>query len=141
MGIEMLEERVRELYAIRELDRVSKTGVFLKAAGEAAAKPFEAAAHIVKDPVGSIKKAPAGIAGLFKRVGKGAQELGRAAQKQAQAREDRYQQTGSYSASAEERAAGPVQDPMAASRSRQQWAAKLGVDPYTTNPVLAGKLN
>jgi hypothetical protein len=132
MGIEMLEERVRELYAIRELDRVSKTGVFLKAAGEAAAKPFEAAAHIVKDPVGSIKKAPAGIAGLFKRVGKGAQELGRTAQKQAQAREDRYQQTGSYSASPEE---------MAASRSRQQWAAKLGVDPYTTNPVLAGKLN
>ena len=141
MGIEMLEERVRELYAIRELDRVSKTGVFLKAAGEAAAKPFEAAAHIVKDPVGSIKKAPAGIAGLFKRVGKGAQELGRTAQKQAQAREDRYQQTGSYSASPEEKAARPVQDPMAASRSRQQWAAKLGVDPYTTNPVLAGKLN
>jgi hypothetical protein len=30
---------------------------------------------------------------------------------------------------------------MAASRSRQQWAAKLGVEPNTTNPVLAGKLN
>ena len=78
------------------------------AAGDAAAKPFEAAAHIVKDPVNSIKKAPAGIAGLFKRVGKGAQELGRTAQKQAQAREDRYQQTGSYSASPEEKAARPV---------------------------------
>ena len=141
LGIEMLETRVRELYAIRELDRVSKSSVFLKAAGDAAAKPFEAAANIVRDPVNSIKKAPAGIAGLFERVGKGAQQLGRAASKQAQQLEDRYNRTGSYVPSEQEQASRPVSDPLAASRGRQMWAAKLGVDPYTTNPVLAPKLN
>ena len=141
LGIEMLDERVRELQAIREIDRVSKTGVFLKAVGDAAAKPLQSAARIVKDPVNSIRKAPAGIAGLFDRAGKGVQKLGRSAAKQAQKLEDRYERTGSFAPDESERAAGPVQDPLAASQSRQVWARQLGVDPYTTNPVLAKKLN
>ena len=141
LGIEMLEERVRELQAIREIDRVSKTGVFLKAVGDAAAKPLQSAANIVKDPVNSIRKAPAGIASLFERAGKGAQKLGRSAARQAQKLEDRYERTGSFAPDESERAAAPVQDPLAASRSRQVWARQLGIDPYTTNPVLARKLN
>ena len=32
-------------------------------------------------------------------------------------------------------------DPFGYNKSRREWAAKLGIDPYTTNPILRPKLD
>ena len=134
-GKEMLAVRIDELRAIRELEQVNKGEAFLKAAGAAVAKPLEATARIVRDPAGSIGKVPQGVAGLFKRAGQGMQAAGAAVAKGAE--NVRRELDGEAPAPA-----GPPkrEDPFGFNKNRNQWAAQVRVDPYSTNPVLAEKL-
>jgi hypothetical protein len=133
-GREVLRVRVGELHALAQLERMSKSEEFLKAAGRAVARPVESTAQMLMHPVETAKGMPGGVERFFGRVELGAQTLAGAAsdpgQSGAQRAEDITQRVGGLTA-----------DVFGYEAERRALAKSLGVDPYTTNPVLAKQLS
>ncbi len=131
-GRSMLAVRLSEVDALARLDDVSKTGVFLKAGAQSVVNVGKGAAGVVTDPAGTVKGLGSGI----KRLGV---NLGRQSKRAVE------------SATADDPAAGSTPGGNAAasagksvtgvSSAARRWAQKLGVDPYTTNPVLRKALD
>jgi hypothetical protein len=132
-GRELLRIRIAELPAIQHLEATSQTDVFLQAAGNAAAKPVEAVARLVTDPVETLQGIPTGISRFFDRVELGAHRIAQAASDPTKSEQQRAQEAAQRIGSATITALGFEQ-------VRRQLAKGLRVDPYTTNPVLSQKL-
>ncbi len=132
-GRELLRIRIAELPAIRHLESTSQTDVFLSAAGNAAAKPVEAVADLVMNPVATLQGIPSGVSRFFDRVELGAEHIVQGASDPTKSEQQKVQDTAQRVGSATITALGFEQ-------VRRQLARGLGVDPYTTNPVLAQKL-
>ena len=132
-GRELLRVRIAELPAIQQLDSMSKSRVFVEALGKAAAKPVESAQEIITHPVQTVQNLPAGISRFFDRVELGAKKITQAATEPGKSDSQRMEEALSRVGSATITALGFEQ-------GRRQLAKSLGVDPYTTNPVLAQKL-
>jgi hypothetical protein len=132
-GRELLRIRIAELPAIQQLEATSKSKVFLDALGKAAAKPVESAANIITHPVETVQNIPSGISRLFDRVELGAKKITQAASDPTKSDAQRTEETLSRVGSATITVLGFEQ-------GRRQLAKSLGVDPYTTNPVLSQKL-
>jgi hypothetical protein len=132
-GRELLRIRIAELPAIQQLNNMSKSRVFLDALGKATAKPIESAANIVAHPVETVQNLPGGISRLFDRIELGAKNISQAASDPDKSSTQRMEDTMSRVGSATITALGFQQ-------GRRQLAKSLGVDPYTTNPILAEKL-
>ena len=125
IGRTQLAVRIQEIAALAALDDVSKTEVFLSAAGQSVVDVGKGAAAAVKDPGATAKGLGAGI----KRFGV---NLGRRTERAAESATD--DKSGDESGgSAAGNAANSVLGVNAAMR---RWAQKVGADPYTTNPVL-----
>ena len=133
-GLHMLQIRVREVHAIAQLDDMSKTKEFTDAAARAALRPVAAAANMALNPVETIAGVPAGVTRLFDRV-----ELGARAIEGAASTPD--QSTSQKAADVTERVGGITATALGYEKQRRDLAKGLGVDPYTTNPVLAKKLD
>jgi hypothetical protein len=136
-GRTVLRTRLNEVDALARLSDVSKTEVFAKAAGGAVLQVGKGVASVVKDPEATAK----GIGGGVKRLGV---NLGRKTKRAADSltEDDKTPQEseksgGQKAAGAAGSAADTVLGVGGASR---RWAQKLGVDPYTTNPVLHAAL-
>jgi hypothetical protein len=133
-GRELLRIRVGELHALTQIERMSKSEEFLKAAGNAVARPVESAANMLLNPVETVKGVPGGVERFFDRVELGAQMIGGATSdpgpSSAQRAEDVTKRVGGLTA-----------DVFGYESERRALAKSLGVDPYTTNPVLAKKLS
>jgi hypothetical protein len=132
-GRTLLKIRIEELQAIQQLNQTSQTQTFVDGLGRAAARPVEAVVNIVSDPVGTVESLPTGISRFFSRVEAGAQSIATAAtdpsKTSQQAAQDTAQRVGDVTITA-----------LGFEQVRRQMAKSLGVDPYTTNPVLAQKL-
>lgn len=133
LGRELLKIRIAELPAIQQLEAMSKSQVFLDAMGKAAVKPLESASQIISDPVGTVASLPSGVSRLFDRVSLGAQKITQGASDPTKSDTQRAEEAMGRVGSATITALGFEQ-------GRRQLAKSLGVDPYTTNPVLAEKL-
>jgi hypothetical protein len=123
-GRSQLAVRIREVAALTALDEVSKTEVFLSAAGQSVVKIGQGAASVVTDPVGTAK----GMAGGVKRMGV---NLGRRTQRAVSSADDTADAGAESSA-----AASAASSVLGVSGAMRRWAQKVGVDPYTTNQVL-----
>ena len=132
-GRELLRIRIAELPAIQHLESTSKTDVFLQAAGQAAARPVEAVESFITKPSETLEGIPSGVSRLFDRVELGAQRIAQAGSDPTKTEPQRTQAAAQRIGSATITALGFEQ-------VRRQLAKGLGVDPYTTNPVLAEKL-
>ena len=132
-GRDMLATRVKEVGALAELERTSKTDEFLKAAGTAAARPAKAAVNMVMHPVDTVSGIPTAAGRFWDRVSLGAKEVSKAAD------------TGGTSSEKAEavtnRVGGITADVFGYEDERRALAKRLGVDPYTTNHVLAEKMS
>jgi hypothetical protein len=135
---ELLEVRVHEVPAMAKLDELGKSEVFAKAFAASAAKKAKAVANVATHPVETVKGVPQGVGRFFKRTGAKAKDAAGDA-KDAVAGDDAQKSGGGKSTEAE--AAQAAEDVSGMSKVRRQWAQKLGVDPYTTNAVLAKKLD
>ncbi len=124
---EMLRIRVAELPAIVELTRTSKTHVFAQALAENAARPVQAAGQMLMNPVETIQGLPSGVGRFFGRVGLGAEKIQQAASSSE----------GNVAATTGQ----ATRDVFGYEQERRGLAKKLGVDPYTTNPVLSKQLD
>lgn len=158
-GREVLAVRVAELAALARLDEVSRTSVFAEAAKRSATKPYHAVRAVVDDPRGTVQGLPAGVGRLakrtFRKVKKGVLAVKDAKEDHDQAKREekeglspspapvrlRSTETAREQQSRLEAAGGVARDVFGWSKARREWARQLRVDPYTTNPVLAKKLD
>lgn len=116
-----LAVRIHEIQALAALQEVSKTGVFLAAAGQSVVQIGQSAAAVVTDPVASAKNLGGGI----KRFGV---NLGRRTQRAVASVGDEDSSSDSTG--------GAASAMLGVGAAVRRWAQKVGVDPYTTNPVL-----
>ncbi|MBI5582270.1 MAG: hypothetical protein HY892_00450 [Deltaproteobacteria bacterium] len=157
----MAETRIREIDALDRLEKVSKSDAFkagLKAAGREFGKQV---GQLIENPEETIKGVPEGVGRFFERVGRGAktgyQKLGDMKEQEKQpvpppagpgARlPGEPEATGAKGGkvTVEEatlRMAGKVTaDAFGYDDQRRRIARELGVDPYSTNPVLTQRLD
>jgi hypothetical protein len=132
-GQRMLPIRVNEVEALAKLDDLSKTKEFAEAAGKAIARPVTSTVNMLVHPVDTITGFPDGVARLFGRIELGSQRVYQAATAPdtsgGQRAEDASKRVGMATINA-----------LGFEKERRNLAKSLGVDPYTTNEVLAEKL-
>ena len=132
-GIHMLHVRVPEIYALAKLDKMSQTKEFADAAARAIARPVSSAASMIVNPVETVEGLPGGVERLFDRIKLGGESIAAAATAPSQSGEqtavDVSQRVGSITV-----------DALGFEKERRDLAKSLGVDPYTSNPVLSKKL-
>ena len=133
-GTDMLYIRLREVRALAALVDVSKTEVFLTSAGGSVLHVGENVLGAVKDPVGTVKGIGTGVQRFAINVGRKTSRAADSAKETAKSEES----TAGAAAAAAGDAATEVFGVNAASR---RWAQKLGVDPYSSNPVLRKALS
>ena len=137
---EMLELRVAEVYALDRLSQFSTTEVFAAAVARAAEQKARAVVNVASDPVGTAKALPGGVARFAKGVGRSVKGT---ADRVIAARAEK----GPDSRTTEEKAmdaasaAGGATESLLISGKRREWAAKVGADPYTTNELLAKRID
>ena len=131
-GRSMLVVRLREIDALAQLDDVSKTEVFLKAAGTSVLNVGKGVANAVTKPSETAK----GIGSGVKRLGV---NLGRIGKRSVDSATGDDPAEGSKQGDNAAVSAG--KSVLGISGASRRWAQKLGVDPYTTNPVLRKALN
>jgi len=128
-GRAVLGERLREVDALARLSEVSRGEVFVEAAGGAILNVGKGLAHVATHPVETAK----GIGGGLKRFGV---NLGRKAKRTAESVTADDKEGEGDQKSGEQKAVDAADSALGVNASARKWAQKLGVDPYTTNPVL-----
>jgi len=129
-GRRMLRVRTGEIDGLVRLNGISSTAEFTQAATRAVARPVASAANMVANPVETVESLPGGLTRLFDRVKLGGNELVAAATA-----------PDSDNASAVTQRVGSITvDALGFEKERRDLAKSVGVDPYTTNAVLARKL-
>ena len=127
-GRTQLAVRIQEIAALAALEEVSKTEVFLAAAGQSVVKIGKGAAAAVTNPQATAKGLGAGV----KRFGV---NLGRRTERAvASAKDDTTGDEGSP-------AGGAATSLLGVNAAMRRWAQKVSVDPYTTNAVLRKALD
>jgi len=131
VGLTLLKKRIAETGALVALNEVSKTEVFIEAAGRSLVSLGKGAATVVTDPVGTAR----GLGGGIKRFGV---NLGRRTQRVARnvTQDDDSEEEGTTG----EAAANVATAALGVNRAARLWAQKLQVDPYSRNPVLQSAL-
>jgi hypothetical protein len=128
-SLDLLKIRLSEIPAIVQLDNMSTTDVFAQALASSAIRPVTAAANMVIHPMDTITGLPSGIGDLFGRVSMGAKEIGSSA-------------SNSFgSGKAAGQAGNATLTALGYDQMRRKLAHKLHVDPYSSDPILAKKLN
>ena len=121
-GNEMLLRRINEINAIAKLKEVSRTDEFKAALAKSAKAPVNAAKRIATDPIGTIESAPKGLMKFMSRAGESLKGIGK------------KEESNAYEGSQLEQLSG-------FSDTKRKVAIELGVDPYSSNPVLQHELN
>ncbi len=121
-GVAMLRVRAAEMQALARLEETTRAEAIAEGAKDSAGQTLHAAGQTIRDPVGTVERAPESVGRLFSRLGgkieKSVEKLGG---------------TGDGSGSSDQ--------PEGIAKARRSLAQKLGVDPYTDNPLLSAKLD
>jgi hypothetical protein len=137
-GKTLLVVRLREVQALDKLAEVSKSEVFLKAAGTSVVNVGKGVANVVDDPEGTAK----GVGGGLKKFGT---NLGRKAKRAGDDAADAVKDDGAKASTAPQKSGGEkaagtgeaaANSVFGVNKAMRRWAQKVGADPYTTNPVL-----
>jgi len=131
---ELFRIRLAEIPAIEKLNEMSKVGVFAKSMATTAVRPLEAAGNMVLNPVATVKGVPSGVGRLFDRVELGASSLWDSATAPDQSGMAR-------AGNVADRAGTVTANALGYEQVRRDLAKQLGVDPYTSNPILTKKLD
>lgn len=144
----VLEVRVKEIQAIAKLKETSGAEAMATGAAASVITPFTSAINIATNPVGTVVGVPGGVVTFFKKIyytgertvkvtGQTVQNVGGAVAGSGDAEgeegEDSYSGlTGDVSYL--------IDWYLGMSGGERRIAKRLGVDPYTSNPVLAAEL-
>ncbi|HSD66150.1 MAG TPA: hypothetical protein VLF95_05585 [Vicinamibacteria bacterium] len=138
-GKAMLLVREHEVGCLAELSEVSKSEVFLKAAGTSVLNVGKGVAAVVSDPGATAGGVGAGVKRFGTNLGRKAKRAGDKALDATKTDEDEKKAKGPEK-SATEKAAGAgtgvAYSISGVNGAARKWAQKVGADPYTTNPIL-----
>jgi hypothetical protein len=134
IGRSQLAVRIEEINALAALEDVSKSEVFLAAAGQSVVNVGKGAAAVVTDPAGTAKGIGAGV----KRFGV---NLGRRTNRAVESATDDGAEAPSEGKGEDSAAEGAANSVLGVTAASRRWARKLKVDPYTTNATLREALN
>jgi hypothetical protein len=116
-GLGALRKLVRELYAIAELRKIKGTEAWAKQVRDSATSPIQFAGKLLTSPVDTVSGLPRGI---YKGVEAGYSAVTTAKDPSSDSR---------------------MQTVLLQSGKKREYAAKLGVDPYSSNAALQKELN
>ncbi len=131
-GRTMLAVRLHEIRALAQLDEVSKTEVFLRSAGTSVVNVGRGVATAVTSPVDTARGVGSGV----KRFGVNLGRMTRRTVDSATSEDPAEEPAPGGNA-----AVGAAQGVLGVNRAARRWAQKVGVDPYSTNPVLRQALS
>jgi hypothetical protein len=123
----MLAVRLHEITALAQLDDVSKTEVFLRSAGTSVVNVGRGVATAVANPADTARGVGSGVKRLGVNLGRMTRRTVDSATSEDPAEEP---------APGGNAAVGAAQGVLGVNRASRRWAQKVGVDPYSTNPVL-----
>jgi len=134
-GIDMLAQRVHELRAIEELKKVQSSSAFGEALAKSATAPVKLVGSLVTDPGTTVENVASGVGTVLGRIGysvkSGIENAGDTMSKPSSPQKQPME-----AATGEGEPPTFTDDPLGYNRARREWAKKLDVDPYTSNPVL-----
>ena len=141
-GANVLAVRVRELVAIKALSEVDRSAAFQEALVRSAQVPAQFLSNAFTDPSATVENVAMGVGTVLGRVGRlastGARAVGDAASDTVA---PGTRPSVSPQASDEPLPPSFTGDPFGFNKARREWAKELGIDPYTTNPVLRALLD
>jgi len=132
-GKNMLLVRLQEIAALGELQKVSKSEVFMKSAGTAVVNVGKGVGQAVTNPGETVK----GIGEGVKRFGV---NMGRKSKRAAESVTDDDDDKAGGDKSTEDKAEGAAYSIFGVTGAQRRWAQKVGVDPYSSNKVLRDAL-
>ncbi|MEJ2176996.1 MAG: hypothetical protein P8Y12_03390 [Gammaproteobacteria bacterium] len=136
-----LRTLIREVAAIAELQKMSKTKAFSEAMANTVKVPVEVAANVVTNPVETAKKVPAGANRLFKRTARTVSDTAEALQNMSsQEKSSSEGSSGDTTTKAVEAGKNYAQDQIGLNNAIRKLSKDLKVDPYSPNPVLQKEL-
>jgi hypothetical protein len=138
-GANMLAIRVSELHAIEELQKVQKDEAFKNALSTSAGKVANFAKSAVTEPGKTVENIGNGVGTVFGRIGHLAQSgVDYAGDKVSDATTSKPKEasTAKPAPTGEPEPPSFTGDPFGYNMARREWAKKLNIDPYTSNPVL-----
>jgi hypothetical protein len=115
-GHELLLARIRELAALRQLEKVSQGRTFAKGVVKSATKPAKLAVDVVKAPVRTVGRTVSGVFGIFDRVASGIGNMGSDPD-------------------------NVVANLVGVGSAKRALGVKLGIDPYTDFKPVANRLH
>ncbi len=137
-GRSMLAVRLDEVRALDELQKVSKSDVFLKSAGGAVLQVGKGVASVVTDPGATVQGMGAGVKRFGANLGRKAKRAGD--QAVAEVKDEDKTEAPADGKSGGEKAAqaagGVANSVLGVNASARKWAQKVGANPYTSNPIL-----
>jgi len=142
-GLSLLRILVQEIKALDELSRVKKSDLYADAAKNAVMAPVKAVGVFVSKPVETISGMPAGVGRMFRGFGRTAKGVTEGAKKDEQCEddgEDEDPQVACVQDNQENETAMYAKKFMGVTGAQRAWAAKLSVDPYSSNQLLQEKL-
>ena len=130
-----LRIRIAEIGALVELDELSKTDVFIKAAADAGiVAPLGSINQLASHPVETVTGIPRGIGRMFKRY---MRQAGEAVDTTKEIiADDDTDQTDGDSEDDSSVAVGFAESYFGVTDAERAWSQKLGTDPYSTNETL-----
>lgn len=132
----MLRIRIAEIGALAELDELSKTEVFIKAAADAGiVAPLRTVKQFVTHPVDTVIGIPRGIGRMFKRYWRQAGDAVESTKDAVADDEDSGQTDGDGDATSNA-AVDLTESFFGVTSAERAWAEKLGTDPYSRNETL-----
>ena len=134
----MLQTRVGEINALAELEDLSKTEVFIKAAADAGVGQLKTLSQFATKPVETVVGIPSGVGRMFNRYLRQADETIDATREFVAGDDEDAAATEEEGAdeSTTDQAIGLTESFFGVSGAQRAWAQKLGTDPYSTNEVL-----
>jgi len=133
----MVHVRVGEINALAELDELSQTKVFMKAAADAGVGQVKALQRFAAKPVETVVGIPSGIGRMFKRYSRQAGDAFDATKEYVAGDDDEATEgEEGDDKSTSDKAMGVTESFIGVSSAERAWAQKLGTDPYSTNVVL-----
>jgi len=130
-----LRIRIGEISALAELDELSKTEVFIKAAADAGiVAPLKSMSQIATHPVETVTGIPSGIGRMFKRYKRQAGEAVDTTKEMVA--DDNTDQTDDESEDDSNVAVDLTVSYFGVTSAERAWSQKLGTDPYSTNQTL-----
>lgn len=119
-GAELLKVRISEVPSVKALDEISTSSTFANAIGTSATQTVDSLGKVAAHPVETLKAAPAGVGRFFKSIESTVKSVG----------------TGSDGTSATD----ATKEALGLNKARRGIARKVGIDPYTRNPIASKRL-